>query len=181
MLPWRPTPAVALLAVLGGCIKAPEVVIVDRATALEQQAAGSFQDLELRLMRAAATPKPTPLSPDELKALGIRAQPLVDNSEMTDADRVDQLLRQRCLGEGKDGLLVQTPDACRGAADKELMGTLVERVNLARNQLWRWMRERRPERSLEELRASWREAHLRGVVCEGWIERADGKWEAKGC
>ena len=26
-----------------------------------------------------------------------------------------------------------------------------------------------------------REAHLRGVVCEGWVERADGRWEAKGC
>ena len=36
-------PPLALGAV--GCLKAPEIVMVDRATALEQQAAGSFDDL----------------------------------------------------------------------------------------------------------------------------------------
>lgn len=166
---------------LVGCIRPPEIVLVDRATALEQQAAGSFRELENRLVRGAATPRPTPLTPDQLQALGIRSQPLVDNTDLTDADRVDLLLKQRCIGEGKDGTLVETQAACRGAADRDLIATLVERVNLARNQLWRWMHERRPTAKPDDLRKAWREAHLRGVVCDGWIEKADGTWEAKKC
>jgi hypothetical protein len=156
-------------------------VLVDRATALEQQGSGSFEELESRLLRIAATPRPTPLSPDQLQALGIRSAPLVDNSDTTDADRVDLLLKQRCLGEAKDGTLVETAKACQGAADHELIATLSARVNLARVHLWRWMHDRRPTVSQEELRRAWREAHLRGVTCDGWIERTDGTWEAKKC
>jgi hypothetical protein len=169
------------LITLAGCIHPPEIVLVDRATALEQQAAGSFPELETRLQRAAATPRPTPLSPDQLQTLGIRPAPFVDNTELTDADRVDLLLKQRCVGEAKDGTLVETRSACRGAADRDLIAKLVGRVNLARAQLWRWLRDRRPTATQDELRQAWREAHLRGVVCDGWVERADGTWEAKGC
>jgi hypothetical protein len=171
----------ATACVAAGCIRPPELVVVDRATALEQQAAGSFAELEERLLRVAATPRPTPLAPEQLAALGIRAAPLVDNSDLTDADRVDLLLKQRCVGEGKDGTLVETATDCQGAADHELIATLLERTNRARAQLWRWMHDRRPTISNDELRKSWREAHLKGVVCDGWIEKADGKWEPKAC
>ena len=37
---------------ISGCFKPPEIVMVDRATALEQQASGSFDDLERQLHRA---------------------------------------------------------------------------------------------------------------------------------
>ena len=168
-------------ALHAACIKPPEIVLVDRATALEQQAAGSFQELETRLMRGAATPRPTPLSPEQLQALGIRSAPLVDSTELTDADRLDLLLKQRCVGEAKDGTLVETATACLGAADHELIAELIERVNLARSQLWRWMHDRRPTIRPDDLRRAWREAHVRGVVCGGWVERADGTWEAKRC
>ena len=93
--------------------------MVDRATALEQQASGSFDDLELKLDRAAIEPRPVPLTPEQLEALGIRPAPLVDESDLTDADRLDGLLAQHCVGEGKDGLIVDTRDACKGAADAE--------------------------------------------------------------
>jgi hypothetical protein len=169
------------LLALSGCIHPPEIVLVDRATALEQQAAGSFSELETRLGRAAAMPRPTPLSPEQLEALGIRPAPFVDNTELTDADRVDLLLKQRCIGEAKDGTLVETRAACRGAADRDLIAKLVTRVNLARAQLWRWMRDRRPTATQDELRRTWRDAHLRGVVCEGWVEQTDGTWEPKRC
>ena len=172
-----------LLAVsaLAGCFKPPEIVMVDRATALEQQASGSFDDLELTLDRAAIEPRPVPLTPEQLQTLGIRPTPLVDESELTDADRLEGLLSQHCVGEGKDGLIVDTRDACKGAADASEVQTLVERVNLARRQLWRWMHEQRADVSEAELRRAWRENHVRNVVCGGWVEGSDGKWQARAC
>jgi Protein of unknown function (DUF1318) len=171
------------LSLLGltGCFKAPEFVMVDRATALEQQASGSFDDLERKLDRAAIEPRPVPLTPDQLEALGIRPAPLVDESDLTDADRVDGLLTQHCVGEGKAGLLVDTHDACKGAADAHEVETLLERVNGARHQLWRWMHEQRADVPEADLERAWRDNHVKNVVCGGWIEDSDGKWQAKSC
>jgi hypothetical protein len=166
---------------LAGCFKPPEIVMVDRATALEQQASGSFDDLERELDRAAIEPRPVPLTPEQLEALGVRPAPLVDESELTDADRLDGFLAQHCVGEGSDGLIVDTRDACKGAADAEEVQTLLERVNRARRQLWRWMHEQRVDVSEGELRRGWREKHVRNVVCGGWIEGSDGKWQGKSC
>jgi len=164
-----------------GCIKAPEIVLVDRATALEQQAGGSYAELQQKLERNATTPRPTPFTPEQLETLGLRPAPMADETNLSDGDRVDLLLKQRCVGESKHGELVETPADCIGAADRELVATLVERVNLARNQLWRWMHVRRPAASQDELRKSWRDAHLKGVVCDGWVQKDDGSWEAKKC
>jgi len=171
----------ALLVCAAGCHASPEFVIVDRATALEQQASGSFDDVEQRLNRAAIEPRPVPLTPERLATLGLApAVTAARAGDATDAERLDALLTQRCAGEGRDGLVVATPDACRGAADAETLATLVERTNRARRQLWRWMHEQRPGAGLDELRVAWRRAHLAGVVCGGWIEE-DAGWRAKEC
>lgn len=172
--------ALALVAPLA-CVSAPQIVMSDRATALEAQAAGSFEDLERKLDHAGVAPRPIPLTPDELEALGIKPLPLVDDTELTDADRLDRLLRLHCVGEGREGLLVETFDACREATDHAVAGELVERGNRARLQLWRWMQEERGDASPDALRRTWRRAHARGVVCGGWIQRDDGGWEEKGC
>jgi hypothetical protein len=173
---------IALFAVLTfGCVKAPEIVVVDRATALEEQAAGSFDDLEKDLASRAIAPQPVPLTPEQLEALGIKPTPLVDETHDTDADNVDSLLRQRCVGEGNDGLLADTHDDCEGAASEAGAVELIDRSNRARMQLWRWMQTQRPELSLDEVRQAWRVAHARGVVCNGWMQRDDGQWEAKKC
>jgi len=181
---------VALLAVVvalphaagsAGCFKPPEIVMVDRATALEQQASGSFDDLERELDRAAIEPRPVPLTPEQLASLGIRPAPLVDESELTDADRLDGLLAQHCVGEGKDGLIVDTHDACKGATDAGEVQTLLERVNHARRQLWRWMHGQRTDVSEGQLARAWRENHMRNVICGGWVEGDDGKWRGKPC
>ena len=164
-----------------GCVSAPQIVMSDRATALEQQAAGSFDDLERKLDHAAVAPRPVPFTPDELEALGIRPLPLVDGTELTDADRLDRLLRQHCVGEGQEGLLVDTRQACHGAGDPGAAAELVERVNRGRVLLWRWMQQERGDASADALRRAWRKAHARGVVCGGWIQRDDGAWEEKGC
>jgi hypothetical protein len=176
--------AVSLILSLIGltaCVQAPEIVMVDRATALEQQASGSFEELERKLDRAAIEPRPVPLTSEQLEALGVRPAPLVDESDLTDADRLDGLLTQHCVGEGKDGLVVDTRDACRGAADAEEVQILLERVNRARRQLWRWMHDQRGDVAEADLQRAWHENHLRNVVCGGWVEGSDGKWAAKGC
>jgi hypothetical protein len=169
------------LSATAACFKPPEIVMVDRATALEQQASGSFDDLEERLDRAAVEPRPVPLTPEQLDALGIRPAPLVDESDLTDADRLDGLLGQHCVGEGKDGLIVDTRSVCKGGQDAEQTQILVERVNRARRQLWRWMHEQRTDVSEAELRRAWRENHVRNVVCGGWVEGGDGTWQGKPC
>jgi hypothetical protein len=172
---------VVCLFELAGCFSAPEIVMVDRATALEQQASGSFDELERRLDRAGIEPRPVPLTQEQLEALGIRPAPLVDESELTDAERLDGLLAQHCVGEGKDGLIADTHDACQGTADAEEVEALLERANRARRQLWRWMHDQRPDVSEAELRRAWRENHLQNVVCGGWSEGSDGTWRAKPC
>lgn len=164
-----------------GCIKAPEIVMIDRGTALEQQASGSFEELERKLDRKSIEARPVPLTPDQLEALGIRPLPITDTTELTDADLVDGLLVQHCVGEGRNGLLVDTHESCVGAADRSETLKLIERVNQARLQLWRWMHEQRPDASLEDVRRTWRAVHARGVVCDGWIETEPGKWEGKRC
>ena len=172
-----------LLAALAfpGCIRAPEIVMVDRATALEEQAAGSFKDVERRLARAGMSPTPVPLTPNQLEELGIQPTPLVENIGKTQADRVDELLRRHCVGEGKDGLLVDTRSQCRAGRLSADDAALVERVNRSRVQLWQWMRTVRPGVPEESVRRSWQQVHAEGVVCGGWVESADGAWGEKKC
>jgi uncharacterized protein YdbL (DUF1318 family) len=155
--------------------------MVDRATALEQQAAGSFDDVERNLGRAAVEPRPSALTPAQLEALGIQPMPLTDEAAQTDADRVDRLLVQHCIGEGRDGLLADTHESCRGADDRAEVKALVDRVNRARKQLWQWMREQRANASVDDLSRAWRKAHVDGVVCGGWIQGDDGEWHEKPC
>ncbi len=164
-----------------GCIKAPEIVMVDRATALEQQAGGSFPEIEKKLARASVSPHPVPLTPDQLDALGMTPAPIADEHETTDADRVDDLLERHCIGEGNDALLAETHDACRGAVDHDEVTKLVDRVNRARAQLWRWMHEQKPDVPVDDLRKRWRATHAAGVTCGAWMQSDDGKWEAKSC
>ncbi len=164
-----------------GCISAPEIVMVDRATALEEQAAGSFKDVEQRLARAGMNPTPVPLTPNQLEELGIQPTPLVENIGKTPADRLDDLLRRHCVGEGRDGLLVSTRRRCRAGRMTAEDVALVERVNRSRKQLWQWMRTVRPDVPEEALRQSWWRLHGEGVVCGGWVEAEDGTWGEKKC
>ncbi|EPX64963.1 putative lipoprotein [Cystobacter fuscus DSM 2262] len=172
-----------LLAALAlpGCIRAPEIVMVDRATALEEQASGSFEDVERRLARAGMSPTPVPLTPNQLEELGIQPTPLVENLGRTQADRVDELLRRHCVGEGRDGLLVDTRSRCQSGRLSADDAALVDRVNRARRQLWQWMRTVRPGVPEESLRRSWQQVHAQGVICGGWVESEDGTWGEKKC
>ncbi len=164
-----------------GCISAPEIVMVDRATALEEQAAGSFKEVELRLARGGMSPTPVPLTPNQLEDLGLQPTALVENMGKTQADRIDDLLRRHCIGEGRDGMLVDTRRQCQAGRLSADDIALVDRVNRARMQLWQWMRTVRPGVPEESLRRSWQQVHAQGVVCGGWVEADDGTWGEKKC
>jgi hypothetical protein len=174
----RTLAAALAAALLCGCLGAPEIVVVDRETALEQQAAGTFSTLERKLARSGIAPRPVPLTPDQLETLGLRAP---EGRDRSDVDAVDALLVQRCIGEGREGSLVESPETCRGGVDRLEVRALVERTNRARAQLWRWLQSREPGASLDAVRLAWTRFHARGVVCGGWIQREDGAWEAKAC
>jgi len=176
----RLLPACCLLAA-AACVSAPEIVVTDRATALEQQASGSFDTLTTRLTRTGIVPRPVPLTPEELQALGIQTTAPAGPSGSTDADRVDDLLRLHCIGEGKDGLLADTYRSCRGRSDRAERTDLVDRVNRARLQLWRWMSAERKEASPQQVQQAWQRIHAAGVICGAWIQRDDGTWEEKKC
>ncbi len=153
--------------------------MVDRATALEEQAAGSYGDLEQRLYRAGMSPAPVPLTPNQLEALGVKPQPLVENLDLTPADRVDELLRRHCIGEGNDGLLTATKECRRGIKGED--EALIDRVNKTRQSLWKWMRDRAPGSSEDDLKRAWRKKHLEAVICGGWVQADDGAWSDKKC
>lgn len=170
-----------VLSSLAGCVKAAAGVYVDRATVLEEEAAGSYGDLEHQLSRAAVAPRPVPLTPQQLDALGIAPPALVDHVNLTDADAADALLVRHCIGENREGLLEDTRESCRHPGDREVTARLIDRINRARRQLWSWMQEQRPAASLEAIRRAWQRIHDEGIVCGGWRQKEDGVWEPKSC
>jgi hypothetical protein len=171
----------ALGLAASGCLKVPEIVVTDRVTALEEQAGGSFEELELKLTRAGIGTRPLALTPQQLETLGLRRPEELKNPDLTKLDRLDRLLRRHCVGEGFDGLLVETAEACRGAVDHDELEQLIERTNLARGQLWQWLWSERPKRSLDEVKRAWVITHRQGVVCGAWVQKPDGSWEERGC
>jgi hypothetical protein len=177
--------AALVLVLLAGCVRAPDVVIVDRETALEQQASGSFQGLEEDLEQAGLSPRPAPLTGAQLEAAGVRRGTPVDETGdavgVPDGQRADTLLVQRCIGEGSDGTLVLTVERCTGTIDVPQVNRLIERVNRQRRQLWSWLAKREPRKRPDEIMAAWREVHIAGVVCGGQVQKVDGSWEVKRC
>jgi hypothetical protein len=177
-------PLAVLAALVAGCIHAPAVVIVDRKTAVEQQASGSFRGLEEELEQAGLAPRPAPLTAAQLGAAGVRREGL-EAADQDDAGndlvRADALLIKRCLGEALDGTLVMTLEPCTGTVDVPEVQRLIERVNLGRRQLWRWLAGQARGKTDDEVRAAWREIHLQGLVCGGQVQVAGGAWEAKRC
>jgi Protein of unknown function (DUF1318) len=172
------------LAALVSCVRAPAVVIVDRKTALEQQASGSFRGLEEELEQVGVQPRAAPLTSAQLAGAGVERALVEDESAETagsDAARTDALLQQRCIGEANDGTLALTLEPCTGTLDVPLVNRLIERVNRERRQLWRWIAEHAPGSDERAVRASWREVHLGGLVCGGQLQRDDGAWEVKAC
>jgi uncharacterized protein DUF1318 len=177
--------ALTLLS-FSGCV-APNVVVVDQKTALEQQAAGGYPALENELEQAGMTPSPEPFAREELAGGSERSGrgPLGELAELyakseSDAEAIDRLLLSHCIGEALSGLLEPRPDECVGAADANEMARLLGRENLHRRQLWQLMANER-RASVDKAQSVWRELHAEQVVCGGLVESSAGSWGAKSC
>jgi hypothetical protein len=174
------------VCLLPACV-APNVVVVDQKTALEQQAAGGYPALENELEQAGMASAPEPFAREELasgreqsggSALGELAELYVKSE--SDGDAIDRLLLQHCIGEARSGLLEPRPSDCVGAADATEMARLLGRENLHRRQLWQLLANERKV-GVESVPPAWRELHLEQVVCGGLVESGEGRWEPKSC
>lgn len=177
----------SLACLLGACISAPDVVLLDRKTVLEELASGELQPLENDLREEAALPRGVDFTRAELRGAGADVaddtlSSIVDVYAMlrTDAEVVDELLLLHCVGESLGGELVETPVTCSRRLSERRTSAMIQRVNRARRQLWRHLEERRPDADPAELRARWRSRHLDSVICGGQVETESG-WEAKRC
>jgi hypothetical protein len=162
-----------------GCIKAPDIIVVDRATALEREAAGQFPKLDFEMEKVGTEARPQAISREALEQSG-HPRPVIEEESASDAERIDTLLKDKCIGEALDGTLIETLDRC---AVKQVphLTTLLERTNRDRQQMWEWLKASRPQRSMPDVRRAWREVHLRAVTCGGQVQNPDGSWEPKRC
>lgn len=176
----------ALWAVLlPGCVTVSGVQVVDRKTALEEQASGDLRPLEAALAVEVLTPGPVPLTRSELVAAGadddsaFRRLTSLHQGILSRAAQVDEWLVRRCVGEALDGRLVETPETCIGTWDPGQVSPVIQRVNRDREQLWQELAAGRA--SGEEVRKAWRRRHLEGLVCGGQVQGDDGRWDVKAC
>ncbi len=178
-----------IVAALGtsACIRAPDIVIVDRRTALEQQATGRLPALETELRQATLAPGAKPYTRRELLRSGWT--PPTDKNVIaklyrqatTDKERIDVLLQRHCIGESLDGTLVVTRKRCKGEVNLAPVSRLLEHVNRNRRQIWLYLQTLKPRASLDDIRRQWRQEHLTSVLCGGHIQRQSGAWTEKKC
>jgi len=175
---------------IAGCITAPEVVLVDRKTALERQVGGQYPELEADLVEAGLQPGPEPFTRGQLEsggwgrqwgALGEIVQ--IYGGVRDDRQALDGHLLRRCVGEGRDGLLVATPADCQGEAAADEIAELVARGNRNRRQAWRWMGSLPAAAGADEatLSARWRKVRMDEAPCGAWRQDDAGAWAAKAC
>jgi hypothetical protein len=175
-------------ALASACITAPPMIIADRKTALEEQASGSFPALTGELQQAGVSGRPVPYTRGQLEGAGVPVgkgdEQLAQEEASTEADLLDQLLLRRCIGEKLDGSLDETPATCTEPIAAGRQARLLERENRRRFQIWRTLAAKAPagkQPSMEEVRRSWRKAHLGEVICGGQVQLEGGAWETKKC
>ncbi len=176
-----------LFALLGaGCVST-NLVVVDKKTALEAEASGSYPKLQEELTQAALTPHGEVLSSGELRAAGKGSGEITESAirDLSRAGEVDELLVRACVGEGQEGLLVETADHCQGAFDELRLSRLVERENRNRVEVWHFLYEEAQNShstaSALDVQHAWQKNHLLGVVCGAQVQAADGTWSSKKC
>jgi uncharacterized protein YdbL (DUF1318 family) len=183
-----PVAALLLLGLVSGCITAPDVVLLDRKTVLEEQASGELVPLENDLREAAIVPHRAEFTRGQLQEAGVDLSqgPLstvvqVYGVVRSEAELIDELLVRRCVGEGRNGLLVETPATCSGRSNVTRTSASVQRINRSRRQLWQYIQDRQPGASEEEVKDAWLRHHLSTVVCGGQVQSESGDWEVKRC
>jgi hypothetical protein len=178
----------ATVLLLSACISAPDVVMLDRKTVLEEQASGELLPLANALREAAIVPKGVPFTRGQLEEAGVdlghdALGQLVQLQQLplSELDYLDNLLVRRCIGEARSGLLVETPETCSGDQTAIRTSAAIQRVNRNRKQLWQYLYERKPAERQETIRHLWRQRHLATVPCSGQIQDDEGLWSIKAC
>jgi len=170
---------------LMGCIKAPDVVIVDRYTALEVQASGNYAPLEDELQEQGLRVGPEGYTSDQLATPGSGTDDgnlgEAYRGVLSRADRMDSLRRRQCVGESMDGLLIQRDETCRGRIDEQDVANLLERENRNRRQVWHFMEEQNPDASMTHIQSAWRVEYLKTLPCESAIQKANNEWGRVEC
>ncbi len=178
---------ILVFVAVAGCIKAPDVVIVDRHSLLEEQAAARMPVAESQVAQAGLSAGPLPLTPGELSVSGWHTDASHDaiavlySGWIDDAQMLDQLLTRHCIGEAADGTLISTSEACSGAIDLADVGRRLEKANRSRRQIWLYVQQQRQQASEADVRAQWRQARQKSLICGGWWQKDDQAWEAKTC
>lgn len=176
--------ALVVLTLGTGCIKAPAIAVVDNRTALEVQASGEYPELDFGSVDAVLQPGPSPVSGKEivskagLSAAGHDLE--LFTVSQSDAQFIDSLLLQGCLGEGQNGLLKYTPDHCEDDEQVSEILRAASRNNLHRRQVWEYLASKSKGGSAAAARDAWRSVHLEQVRCGTWIEE-NGRWKQKSC
>ncbi len=174
------------LVALAGCIKAPDVVIVDRHSLLEEQAAARMPATQAQVAQAGLSAGPAPFTSGQLVRSGWQPDAEHDaiaalySGWVDDAQMLDQLLLRHCIGEARDASLVSTPDACSGAVDLADVSRRLEKANRSRRQIWLYLQQRSHDGEAD-VHTAWRQTRQKGLVCGGWWQKDDGAWEAKPC
>jgi uncharacterized protein YdbL (DUF1318 family) len=173
---------------LSGCITAPDIVVRDRATALEEQAGGRYRDLSQALRAKVLRPEPHPLTSEQIQA----ASPGDNNATFGEIVRwaefgqdhhalIERWLMAGCVAEGADGLLRSTPGECTLAVDDAGLSQAVSEENRNRRQLWRALAAAQDGSSEDEVARQWRQKQVELAPCGAWVEVEQGKFEPKRC
>lgn len=175
-----------LAALTLACVRAPNIVVMDSKTVLEEQAAGEFHALENDLAHAQISPRGEPIVREQLASKSQKDSALGEVAQLyarleSDADWVDRMLVAQCIGEAQSGLLQPTPDRCQVAADSAETSRILGRSNLDRRQLWRLIQKKRSKVSMQRISAEWRKVHLQRVVCGGLVQTGPKVWAKKEC
>ncbi len=172
------------MALVPSCVQAPTVSVVDQKTALERQAAGEYPTLDSELQQAVLVPHPEPFARQDIGrasgkgSLGPLTE-LVARAE-SDADAIDGLLLEQCVGEELSGYLVPRAESCRKGTDTAELARLVGRANLHRRQLWQMIASERGA-TVAEAQRRWASVHREQVVCGGLLQQRDSSWGPKPC
>ncbi|MDX2009616.1 MAG: DUF1318 domain-containing protein [Myxococcaceae bacterium] len=177
-----------VVLITSSCIKAPDVVLVDRQTMLEEQVSGELEALDQELREQVLVPTSADFSRGQLEAAGVdlgddtlSQVTRVHAVLMSELEILDDLLVRRCVGEALTGLIEETPSTCSGRHSAQRTSAAVHRVNRARRQLWDFLGRTSPARSAAEIAQTWRQAHLEGVVCGAQVQAPSGAWGVKRC
>ena len=181
----RSTLIALLISPAVGCIKAPDVIIVDRYTALEVQASGNYAPLEDELQDEGLALEPENYTSDQIA-------PSADEEEnsslgevyrgvISRTDRIDALRRRKCVGESIEGLLVQLEEDCKGRVDEQDIANLLERENRNRRQVWHFIEEQNPDAPPEDIRQAWRVDYLKTLPCGSPVQQSETNWGIREC